>query len=57
MFSLLDNDQYKFTMQQALLKLGFGAVPVEYKFHCRTPGVDFRPAFVDIKNAIYQLGE
>ncbi len=35
--SMLDNDQYKFTMQQALLKLGFAAVPVEYKFKCRHP--------------------
>lgn len=38
--SMLDNDQYKFMMQQAALKLGFANVPVEYKFKCRTPDVD-----------------
>jgi nicotinate phosphoribosyltransferase len=37
---MIDNDQYKFTMQQAALKLGFANVPVEYKFKCRTPNVD-----------------
>lgn len=39
--SMLDNDQYKFTMQQAILKLGFAATPVEYKFKCRHPQVNF----------------
>ena len=42
--SMLDNDQYKFMMQQAALKLGFSNVPVEYKFKCRTEGVDLLPA-------------
>jgi len=42
--SMLDNDQYKFMMQQAALKLGFANVPVEYKFKCRTPDVDLLPA-------------
>ncbi len=51
-FSLLDNDQYKFTMQQALLKLGYAAVPVEYKFKCRNEGVDFSKAFPMIKHNI-----
>jgi len=55
MLSLLDNDQYKFTMQQALLKLGFGAVPVEYKFQCRTKNIDFRSAYLDITRKIYEL--
>jgi len=45
--SILDNDQYKFGMQQALLKLGYAAVPVEYKFHCRTEGIDFYPMIVE----------
>lgn len=35
--SMLDNDQYKFMMQQAALKLGYANVPVEYKFKCRNP--------------------
>lgn len=57
MHSLIDNDQYKFTMQQALLKLGFAAVPVEYKFHCRTKGIDFWPYYEDIKNGIAKMSE
>jgi nicotinate phosphoribosyltransferase len=55
--SILDNDQYKFTMQQALLKLGFAAVPVEYKLHCRSEGIDFRPHFEEIKKSISLLPE
>ncbi|MGD2072885.1 MAG: nicotinate phosphoribosyltransferase [Candidatus Thorarchaeota archaeon] len=53
--SMLDNDQYKFTMQQAILKLGFAAVPVEYKFKCRRPQVDFSIFFNKIKNEIFNL--
>lgn len=53
--SLLDNDQYKFTMQQALLKLGFAATPVEYKFQCRTKNIDFSPYFKDIEKSIQEL--
>ncbi len=53
--SMLDNDQYKFTMQQALLKLGFASVPVEYKFKCRSEGVDFTRAFENIKHRIMSL--
>jgi nicotinate phosphoribosyltransferase len=52
---MLDNDQYKFTMQQALLKLGFASVPVEYKFKCRSEGVDFTRAFETIKHNIMSL--
>jgi len=55
--SMLDNDQYKFTMQQALLKLGFAAVPVEYKFHCRTPNIDFAPHIHSIKENISKLSK
>lgn len=39
--SILDNDQYKFMMQQGALKLGYASVPVEYKFVCRTEDIDF----------------
>jgi nicotinate phosphoribosyltransferase len=53
--SILDNDQYKFTMQNALLKLGYAAVPVEYKFHCRTGGIDFYPMIVDLNHKFNQL--
>jgi nicotinate phosphoribosyltransferase len=55
---MLDNDQYKFTMQNALLKLGFAAVPVEYKFHCRTEGINFAallPKLNDRLNGLYDL--
>jgi len=48
--SLLDNDQYKFTMQQAVLKLGYAATPVEYKFKCRNyEGVNFKKSIQDIE--------
>ena len=53
--SLLDNDQYKFTMQQAALKLGFASVPVEYKFQCRTKDFNFSPYFKDIRESIQSL--
>ncbi len=56
-FSLLDNDQYKFTMQQALLKLGYAAIPVEYRFKCRDEGIDFSKAFDSIQRNINILGE
>lgn len=55
--SLVDNDLYKFTMQQALLKLGFGAVPVKYKFHCRKEGIDFSNHVDSIKDEINSLSE
>lgn len=47
--SLLDTDLYKFTMQQCVLHQ-FPAAEVEYRFKCRTPGVDLRP-YVDEINA------
>jgi len=53
--SILDNDQYKFSMQNALLKLGYASVPVEYKFHCRTEGIDFYPMIVDLNEKFNQL--
>ena len=47
--SLLDTDLYKFTMQQCVLHQ-FPAAAVQYRFKCRTPGVDLTP-FVDEINA------
>lgn len=47
--SLLDTDLYKFTMQQCVLHQ-FPAAEVEYRFKCRTPGVDLTP-FIDEINA------
>jgi len=37
--SLLDTDLYKFTMMQAVLHQYPGAM-VQYRFKCRTPGID-----------------
>lgn len=37
--SLLDTDLYKFTMMQAVLHQHPGAI-VQYRFKCRTPGID-----------------
>jgi len=54
-FSMLDNDQYKFLMMQALFKLGFATVPVEYKFKCRTPGIHFDDLIKDIQDMLYSL--
>jgi len=56
-FSMLDNDQYKFTMQQALLKMGFSGANVEYRFKCRNEGIDFSNAFDRIEQGISMLGE
>jgi nicotinate phosphoribosyltransferase len=44
--SLLDTDLYKFTMMQVVLH-HFPGAQVEYKFKCRTPGVDLRPHLDD----------
>jgi nicotinate phosphoribosyltransferase len=40
--SLLDTDLYKFTMMQVVLH-HFPGAQVEYRFRCRTEGVDLRP--------------
>src|SRR5690606_11813561 len=37
--SLLDTDLYKFTMMQAVLHQ-HPAAQAEYRFRCRTPGID-----------------
>jgi nicotinate phosphoribosyltransferase len=46
--SLLDTDLYKFTMMQVVLH-HFPGAQVEYKFKCRTPGVNLRPHLDEIK--------
>ena len=53
--SMLDNDLYKFTMQNAALKLGYAAVPVEYKFHCRTPGINFAALLSKLNDKLNKL--
>ena len=53
--SMLDNDQYKFMMQQAALKLGYANVPVEYKFKCRTPNIDLLPAQNHLNEGINEM--
>ena len=53
--SLLDTDLYKFTMMQVVLH-HFPGAQVEYKFKCRTEGVDFRPYFDEIRAEIAVLG-
>src|SRR5213079_1418439 len=52
--SLLDTDLYKFTMMQVVLH-HFPGAQVEYKFRCRTPGVDFRPHLDEIRARIADL--
>lgn len=52
--SLLDNDLYKFTMQQVVLHR-FPEVDVEYKFKCRTGGVDLTRYIDDINKEIDHL--
>ena len=53
--SILDNDQYKLNMQQGALKLGYAAVPVEYKFQCRSEGIDFYPMIIDLNDKLNHL--
>ena len=52
--SILDNDLYKFTMMQAVLHQ-FPGVEVEYRFKCRTEGVNFAPYVDKISNEIDYL--
>ena len=49
--SLLDSDLYKFSMQQAILHQFPGAM-VEYKFKCRTPGINLVQHIEEIKHEI-----
>src|SRR3954466_5988286 len=52
--SLLDTDLYKFTMMQVVLH-HFPGAQVEYKFKCRTEGVDFRPHLDEIREEVNSL--
>src|SRR3954452_14001457 len=52
--SLLDTDLYKFTMMQVVLH-HFPGAQVEYKFKCRTVGVDLRPDLPQIEAELAKL--
>ncbi|HPZ58896.1 MAG TPA: nicotinate phosphoribosyltransferase, partial [Ottowia sp.] len=52
--SLLDTDLYKFTMMQAVLHQ-FPGAQVQYKFKCRSPGVQLAPYADQIRDEIRQL--
>lgn len=55
--SLLDSDLYKFSMMQVVLH-HFPGAQVEYRFRCRTEGVDLRPYIDEIRAevaALYRL--
>jgi nicotinate phosphoribosyltransferase len=52
--SLLDTDLYKFTMMQVVLH-HFPTAQVEYRFKCRTPGVDLTPYIAEIEREIGAL--
>ena len=52
--SLLDTDLYKFTMMQVVLH-HFPGAQVEYRFKCRTPGIDLTPYLSQIEREIAGL--
>src|SRR3954470_3394660 len=52
--SLLDTDLYKFTMMQVVLH-HFPGAQVEYRFRCRTEGVDLRPDLAAIERGLADL--
>jgi nicotinate phosphoribosyltransferase len=52
--SLLDTDLYKFTMMQVVLH-HFPGAQVEYRFKCRSEGVDLRPHMDEIRAEIAAL--
>jgi nicotinate phosphoribosyltransferase len=52
--SLLDTDLYKFTMMQVVLH-HFPGAQVEYRFKCRSEGVDLRPHMDEIRDEIGAL--
>src|SRR5688572_17302990 len=52
--SLLDTDLYKFTMMQVVLH-HFPGAQVEYRFKCRTDGVDLRPDLPAIEQELTRL--
>ena len=53
--SLLDTDLYKFTMMQVVLHQ-FPAAQVEYRFRCRTEGVQLAAHLPEIEREIDDLG-
>lgn len=52
--SLLDTDLYKFSMMQVVLHQ-FPAAQVEYRYKCRTRGIDLRPYLDEIREEVHQL--
>jgi nicotinate phosphoribosyltransferase len=52
--SLLDTDLYKFTMMQVVLH-HFPGAQVEYRFNCRTAGVDLGPYVDEVREEIAWL--
>ena len=52
--SLLDTDLYKFTMMQVVLH-HFPGAQVEYRFKCRTEGVDLQPDLDGIRRELTEL--
>jgi len=52
--SLLDTDLYKFTMMQVVLH-HFPGAQVEYRFKCRTPGVDLARHIDEIRAEVADL--
>jgi nicotinate phosphoribosyltransferase len=52
--SLLDTDLYKFTMMQVVLHQ-YPAAEVEYRFRCRTPGINLVPIIPAIREELAHL--
>ncbi|MDY0273484.1 MAG: nicotinate phosphoribosyltransferase [Advenella sp.] len=52
--SLLDTDLYKFSMMQVVLHQ-FPGAQVEYRFKCRSKGVNLRPYINEIREEIHSL--
>jgi len=52
--SLLDSDLYKFSMMQVVLH-HFPGAQAEYRFRCRTAGVDLRPWIDEIREEVGRL--
>lgn len=52
--SLLDTDLYKFSMMQVALHQ-FPSAQVEYRFKCRSQGVNLRPYMDEIRSEIHHL--
>jgi len=52
--SLLDTDLYKFSMMQVVLH-HFPGAQVEYRFKCRSKGIDLQPYIEEIRREIHDL--